>query len=294
MTRTALAAVLSAWLGAIAAAPAAEPCRAPPSGEFRNPEPVAIRGYDGEAMEPFLSRDGKLLFFNNRNEPAERTDLHWATAVDALTFQYRGLVDGANSTALDGVPTMDSAGRFCFVSTRSYRATRDTVHCGRFEAGKLRDARAVPGLRSPRLGQLIFDVELAADGEALVFADGTFSGGPVPDTARLGFAHRQGGDFVRAGESLLAAANAEGRNYAPALSRDGCELFFTRLTGFFPFYAATIWRSVRRSPEAPFEAPERIRAIESFTEGPTISPDGHALYYHARRDGRFRLFRVTR
>tara|TARA_R110002049_G_scaffold235650_7_gene408936 strand:+ start:151 stop:615 length:465 start_codon:yes stop_codon:yes gene_type:complete len=31
---------------------------------FKNPRKVAIRGYDAHAMEPFLSRDGKVLFFN--------------------------------------------------------------------------------------------------------------------------------------------------------------------------------------------------------------------------------------
>lgn len=295
MRRTPLALVIACALAAVAAPRAAgEPCAVPPPGEFRNPEPVAIRGYDGEAMEPFLSRDGRLLFFNNRNEPADRTDIHWASSAEGAAFRYRGLLDGANSPALDGVPTMDLAGRFCFVSTRSYRTTLDTVHCGQFEAGRLRAVQAVPGLRSVRMGRLIFDVELAADGQTMVFADGTFSGGAAPDTAVLGLARRRGSDFVRSGESVLAAANAEGRNYAPALSRDACELFFTRLTGFFPFYAATIWRAVRRAPDSAFAAPRRLRAIDSFAEGPTISPDGRALYYHARRDGRFRLFRVTR
>jgi len=32
---------------------------------FQFPEPVAILGYDEDAMEPFLSCDGALLFFNN-------------------------------------------------------------------------------------------------------------------------------------------------------------------------------------------------------------------------------------
>lgn len=282
------------WLVASGAAPSgATTCR-PGQGTFRNPEPVLIRSYDGDAMEPFLSRDGKVLFFNNRNDPPEQTDIHWAVAANGGAFQYRGLLDGANSASLDGVPTMDAAGRFCFVSIRSYRSTLGSVHCGRFEGGKLNDVRLLPGLRSARLGQIVFDVELAADGETLVFADGTFSVGAVPNTARLALARRQGNDFVRAGETTFEAINREGRNYAPALSRDGCELFHTRLTGFFPFYAATIWRAVRRAPDAPFEAPHRIDAIESFAEGPTLSPDGRTLYYHARRNGRLRLFRVTR
>src|SRR6185436_7431171 len=174
------------------------------------------------------------------------------------------------------------------------RSTLGTVHCGRFDGAKLADVRLVEGLRSKRLGQLIFDVELAADGEALVFADGTFSGGAAPDSARLGLARRQGDGFVRGDAGALDALNREGRNYAPALSRDGCEIFFPRLTGFFPFYAATIWRAARREPDGAFVEPRRIAAIESFAEGPTVSPDGRTLYYHARREGRFRLFLVTR
>lgn len=295
MKRKPLAAAVAFSLASHGAALAAvETCRAPPPGEFRNPEPVVIRGYEGEAMEPFLSRDGQILFFNNRNEPAERTDIHWATKVDPLTFVYRGPVDGANSAALDGVPTMDASGLFCFVSTRSYRSTLATVHCGRFVGGALRGAQAVPGLRSARMGQLIFDVELAEDGKTLVFADGAFAGGPVPKSARLGLAHRRGDDFVRADGATLEALNRDGRNYAPALSRDGCEIFFTRLTGIFPFYAATIWRAARRQPGAAFAAPRRVDAIESFAEGPTLSPDGRSLYYHARHRERFRLYRVTR
>jgi hypothetical protein len=36
---------------------------------FQTPEDVSIAGYDGEAMEPFLTRDRRYLLFNNRNEP---------------------------------------------------------------------------------------------------------------------------------------------------------------------------------------------------------------------------------
>jgi hypothetical protein len=39
-------------------------------GEFANPQRVTIRGYDGDAMEPFLTRDSKYLFLNNRTTRA--------------------------------------------------------------------------------------------------------------------------------------------------------------------------------------------------------------------------------
>jgi hypothetical protein len=38
---------------------------------FHKPEDVAINGYQGDAMEPFLTRDGRYLLFNNRNESSE-------------------------------------------------------------------------------------------------------------------------------------------------------------------------------------------------------------------------------
>jgi hypothetical protein len=33
-------------------------------------------------LEPFISRAGRFLFFNNRNEPAEQTSLFVARRVD--------------------------------------------------------------------------------------------------------------------------------------------------------------------------------------------------------------------
>ena len=87
--------------------------------EFADPKPVTIVGYADDAMEPFLARDGTILIFNNSNDPSAQTDLHWAELVDDLTFVYRGKIDGVNSSALDGVGTVDCAGNMCFVTTRS-------------------------------------------------------------------------------------------------------------------------------------------------------------------------------
>lgn len=98
-----------------------------PTGRFQSPAPVTILDCDGDAMEPFLSRDGAILFFNNRNDPPDQTDLHWAERIDDLTFRYRGRIEGANSAHLDDVPTMARNGRFCFVSPRAYEQTLATL-----------------------------------------------------------------------------------------------------------------------------------------------------------------------
>jgi hypothetical protein len=52
------------------------------AGSFKAPQIVTIRGYQDDAMEPFLSRDGKILFFNNLNEPSVNTDIHYAVRID--------------------------------------------------------------------------------------------------------------------------------------------------------------------------------------------------------------------
>jgi len=86
---------------------------------FGEPQPAVILGYDGDVMEPFLSRDGETLFNNDSNAPTAQTDLHWATRIDDLEFRYRGRVEGANSAMLDGVASVSRDGAFCFVSTRA-------------------------------------------------------------------------------------------------------------------------------------------------------------------------------
>jgi hypothetical protein len=41
-------------------------------------------------MEPFLTRDGNFLFFNNSNDPKVDTNLFWASRIDDLTFSASG------------------------------------------------------------------------------------------------------------------------------------------------------------------------------------------------------------
>src|SRR5262245_8811408 len=53
---------------------------------YVNERPVSIEGYDGEAMEPFLTRDGRYLFFNSRNDTND-TNLYFARRKDDATFK---------------------------------------------------------------------------------------------------------------------------------------------------------------------------------------------------------------
>jgi len=90
--------------------------------------------------------------------------------------------------------------------------------------------------------------------------------------------------------ALLAAINTDALEYAPCISDDQLELFFTRIAN----NESAIYRSTRRDRSSAWEAPRRISAITGFAEAPTIAPGGRALYYHVRRNGRFVIERVMR
>ncbi|GAB5535544.1 MAG: hypothetical protein Rubg2KO_17930 [Rubricoccaceae bacterium] len=268
---------------------------APPYEAFSSPERVEIHGYPGDAMEPFLSRDGRYLFFNNRNDPSINTDLHVAELVTPLTFEYLGPLAQVNTASLEGVPTMDRFGTFYFVSPRSYEETLSTLYQGHFADGAISDIQLVPGVSRETPGIVNFDIEVSPDGGTLYFVDARF-GALGPETADLVMASRRGNRFERIAESdeILRHVNTRALEYAAAISADGLELFFNRVESVREGASPKIYRAVRRSLDAPFDAPQRVAAMEGFVEGATFSPDGHAVYYHKREDGRFVLYRVAR
>ena len=135
---------------------------------FSVPEPVQMLGYNGHIMEPFLSRDGSLLFFNNRNGPKDQTDLHVARRINDLSFRYLGPLQGANSAKLDGVASLDRNGNFYFVSTRDYDDTGNTLWGAHFAGGAVQDVGALKTNFTPKkLFRLNMDMEISADGQTL-------------------------------------------------------------------------------------------------------------------------------
>jgi len=263
---------------------------------FHSPEDVSITGYNGDAMEPFLTRDGRYLLFNNRNDPSENTNLHWAKRVDDLTFSYLGEIPGVNTPALEGVASMDRAGNLYFVSTRSYPQNWSTIYRAKFEDDRASAPELVEGISRRMPGWVNFDAEISADGNTLYFVDGYFGTANQPQSSTLMIAARSGKGFRRVTGSarLFANVNGDSLQYAPDVSEDELELFFTRVRRIEPPAEPAIFRCVRKSVDQPFSVPQRISAIQGFAEASTLSPDGRSLYYHCRIDGRFRVRRVKR
>jgi hypothetical protein len=295
-------AMLSIFLlnGAIAAC-AADPIAddAPITfGTFTNPEPVTIQGYTGDAMEPFVSLDGKYLFFNSSNNPPPGTftKLYYATSTDdPLTFNFVGEIAGANTTALDAVASTDANGKFYFVSTRSYPTTFSTIYWGDFSGGILSNVALVPGVSKDTPGFVNFDAGISPDGNTLYFVDSFFGIAGSPQNAKISIAKRKGEKFVRLAGSntIMSKINTGGLNYAPCPTASGLEFFFTRFDQN-PSDVPVIYTATRAKKSEPFRKPVQIAAITGFAEAPTISADGKSLYYHEKVNGVFVIQRVTR
>lgn len=282
-------ACLAGWLAfpVLAAEPAT-------SRYFDHPQKVAIHGYDGHAMEPFMSRDGRYLLFNDLNEPGVDTKLHYAERLDDLNFQYRGELSGVNTPALEGVPSLDRDDWLYFVSPRAYEKTLNTLYRGRFSHGRVTEVTPLSGVSRDQPGWVNFDAEISADGRTLYFVDAKF-GKRGPETADLVVAERQGDGFRRRADSerLLGQINTPLLEYAPSLSADGLLLLFTRARADFKGGTA-VYLARRKSLTDAFAPAQRLDALDGVVEAPTFTPDEQAIYVHRKEGRQHVLYRLRR
>ena len=238
---------------------------------------------------------GNTLFFNNSNDPKVDTNLFFALKTGPSRFRFAGPIVAANSGALDGVPSVDTAGRLYFITTRAYASTFETIFTLDLQSTGKPVATPVKGISRYTPGELNFDAEISRDGHTLWFVDGVFSGGPVPKHAAIAIATGNGAQFVRNadGDVRLQAVNAAGLNYAPAISSNGRELFFTRILTSGLSVTPVICRSAEQR-DGRFSAPRRVAAATGFVEAPSLSADGHSLYFHRRDGDHYAIYRVDR
>ncbi len=274
----------------------AQPTPTPTAANFGDPVAVTIRGYGGDAMEPFVSPDGKYLFFNNRNDSGTNTNLFFARRVDDTTFAYGGAIRGANSADLDAVPSMDVANNFYFVSTRSYSRTLSTVYRGKFASGAVSGVAIVAGISKATPGRVNFDADISADGNRLYFVDGRFTQGGQLLAADLAIAQKTPTGFARLANSaqLLANVNTAALEYGAAISNDGRSLYFTRAAVPLGSKPPAIFVATRSSTSNAFGAPVRLTALTGFVEAPALSPTGQSLYFHRLVGNKFVIFRASK
>lgn len=272
---------------------------------FGPPVRIQIIGYFGNAADPFLSPDSEYLFFNNERDGRHQTDLFYAKRKEGSNhmFDFIGNVPGVSSSELDVSASLDRHGRFFFSSMRQYNQNFSSLYTGRFTPEGVSGIRRVPGdISLEKPGWMNADVEINIDGDMLYFSRAQFLfGHPWPLQSDLMAAYFADGEYLvhPQNDLLMGAVNTPALEYAPSSTADGLELYFTRASrvrdadgnerDYFRIMVAS-----RDSARQAFAAPYAISSIEGDAEGPYITPDGSALYFHRREGNKFALYRAER
>lgn len=256
---------------------------------------VTINGLSFDSMEPFISSDGNYLFFNNLNDGIN-TKLFYATKINDSTFNFAGELTGTNQSTvphLDAVADMDSEGNFYWTSTRNYPVELDNVFRGSFNLGKVIDIERVHGdfnMNTP--GWLIMDHGISLDGQFLYFNNARFDDancqGPCETT--LGVAQKiNASTFNTLPNSVSILKNINDVDYiyyAPCISSDNLEIYFTRyLKG--QIISSTVFEicvAIRNNSTDQFSIPKVLfsEVISDLIEAPTLTTDKSIIYYHRK------------
>jgi len=263
---------------------------------------VTINSLTFDAMEPFISTDENYLFFNNLNDGIN-TKLYYATKINDSTFNYVGELIGTNQTItpyLDAVADIDSKGNFYWTSTRNYPAELDNLFHGTFNSGNVIDIERVRGDFNMNVpGWLIMDHGISFDGQFLYFNNARFDDtncqGPCETT--MGIAQKDSDStFKTLPNSASILQNINDPNYiyyAPCISSDNLELYFTRyLKG--QITSSTVFEicvAVRNTSIAEFSIPKVLfsEVISDLIEAPTLTTDKNIIYYHRKTNGSHKI-----
>jgi len=256
---------------------------------------VTINNLSFDAMEPFISPDGNYLFFNNLNDGIN-TKLYYATKINDTTFNFVGELNGTNQTTtphLDAVADIDSNNNFYWTSTRNYPNELNNLFHGVFNAGNVSNIERVQGdfnMNTP--SWLIMDHGISLDGQHLYFINVRFDEvncqGPCETT--LGIAQKENAStFTTLPNSETILQNINDENYiyyAPCISSDNLELYYTRyLKGqITPNTLFELCVAVRNNTQLEFSVPKVLfsEVISSLIEAPTLTVDKSIMYYHKK------------
>lgn len=272
--------------------------------EYGAPELMRIDGYSGDCMEPFITADGRYLFFNNSNSNEVQTHIHLARRTGSTTFQHVGIVPGTVSHSKDMAPTIDSSENLYFTTLRSFDKDGQSLYVGKLANQSVAAVKPVPGTISPGTpGWINMDCDISPDGRTLYISRAQFApGAPAPRQSDLLIARERNGKFEidTSSNTVLSAINTQALEYAPSISKSGLELFFTRageliVGGKNSGATLRIMVAKRSNTQEPFGEPRVIRSIQGFVEAPTLTADLSELFFHKKDDsGRLRIYRALR
>lgn len=270
---------------------------------FGTEKPVTINGLNFDAMEPSISTDGNFIFFNSLNDGIT-TSLYYATKVNDSTFNYTGALTSSNQTItprLDAVASSDSANNFFWTSLRNFPSQFDNYFHGTFNGTDVVNIGRVHGtFYIYTIGWLMMDAAINYNGNLLYYTNAyfgpTYSGcGGVPCKGKLGVAQKQNDStFNKLSNSDGIMQNINDTNYvvyAPCVSKNGLELYYTRFLKSNISLGTQICISVRTSLTDTFSLPSIFHPFSTLTpEATTLTSDQSKIYYHKKSGSQYKLF----
>ena len=273
----------------------------PEDNSFSVPRPTEIQGYSEDMMEPCITLDGKYLMFNSSNQPTAKTHIHICQRLDTNIFKYIGMLQGTVSESKDMAPSVDNAGNLYYTSLKTYDQDLKSLYVGKLKDETVTGAAEVVGDISPKVQTWInMDCGVSSDGETLIVSRARFDFGSThPAESNLQWYVKGDNGFALDSQSseILKAVNSPALEYAPSLSANGLELYFTRAQRDLEGRVLTrIMVAKRGKVSEPFGAPLVLSVIQGFVEAPTLPALNHELFFHKRdeEDGKFKIYRCER
>ncbi len=236
------------------------------------------------------------MFFNSLNDGIQ-TRLYYATRVDDSTFTFVGEVGGVNepnNPQLNGVPSLDTTGNFVWVSVRDWPNTMENLHRGDYANDSCATINRVHGnFYVYALRWIIMDAMITNDGSELYYCNAFFDTCISPCAGTMGIAARvNDSTFNTIANSATILQPVNDTNYivyAPNLSVNGLELYYTRLMkGTFN---TEICVSVRAAVTDTFSSPIVLHAeLPNLPAAPTVNANADLMYYHKKFNGTFAIF----
>jgi len=141
------------------------------------------------------------------------------------------------------------------------------------------------------------DVGISPDGQNIYYAEAYIPpGSPIPTQTSMAVAAKTSTTtFSKLANSntFMSKVNNGDLNYAPDISPDGLEFFFTRASASTG--QAGVYRATRTSITTAFSTLQLITAADGFVEGPSLTSDTKRLYYHKQTGtNTYAIYTVTR
>ena len=266
--------------------------------QFTGDRVVKIHRYDGDAMEVFISRDGKYMFFNSMKTATASKDLYYAEKLDDYNFLFKGEITPLNTPAVEGVPTMDRDGNFYYISTANYTPRNlVTMYQGKFKDGSVTGVKPLGELSLHKGGWLNMDSEISDDGETMYSTQSYFErGNAFPSKSYFFQAKKTKEGFTPQIKSarIFKTINRDKIVYGASISKDELEIFYTRLLVDESKFESLV--ATRPHKNAPFGEPKVISAITGFSEAPALNEREDMIYYHKKSGvgGRFEIHALHR